>query len=214
MSEKLSQRTTLTFQAETSAGMTKDQLAEPAGEEHKTTVNSAPTAKTDKYEVEKGETEPPAVSKPARLKSDKPTKALTYMKKVQEEEFIKSTMLNMLVEPAGQEPETTANSAPTAKTDESEVENREAEPPDPKMTTDAASPTAAEENPAGDKPEEDKEEAVDEPTEPFTKPVVEDTPATDTPPPPIATEASPLLEPGGHKPALKDVVTAHMVIPE
>jgi hypothetical protein len=42
MSKKLSQRTTLTFQAETSAGMTKNQLAEPAGKEPKTTVNSAP----------------------------------------------------------------------------------------------------------------------------------------------------------------------------
>jgi hypothetical protein len=46
--------------------MTEDQLAEPAGKEPKTTVNSAPTAKTDKYEVEKEEAEPPAVSKPAR----------------------------------------------------------------------------------------------------------------------------------------------------
>ena len=57
----------------------------------------------------------------------------------------------------------------------------------------------------------DKEEAIDEPTEPFTKPVVEETPATDTPPPPIATEASPLVEPGGHKPASKDIVTTTKV---
>jgi hypothetical protein len=62
-------------------------------------------------------------------------------------------------------------------------------------------------NPAEDKPEEAKEEAVDEPMETITKPVVEDKPATDT-------EASPILEPEGHKPAFKDVVTTHMVIPE
>ena len=79
---------------------------------------------------------------------------------------------NQLVEPAGQEPETTANSAPTAKTDESEVENREAEPPGvlkpakvkfgkpTEMISDAASPTAAEKNTAENKPEEDKEETV------------------------------------------------------
>jgi hypothetical protein len=36
MSKKLSQRTTLTFQAEISAGMTKNQLTEPAGKEPKT----------------------------------------------------------------------------------------------------------------------------------------------------------------------------------
>jgi hypothetical protein len=149
---------------------------EPAGQEPKTTVNSALTAKTDKSEVEKKEAEPPEVSKPSKVKSEKPT-----------------------------------------------------DPPDPNMTTNAApltevtgkasmettlTPTAAVKNPAEDKPEEAKEEAVDEPMETFTKPVVEDTPATDTPPPPIATEASPLLEPGGHKPALKDVVTTHVVIPE
>ena len=75
-------------------------------------------------------------------------------------------------------------------------------------------PTAAVKNPAEDKPEEAKEEAVDEPMETFTKPVVEDTPATDTAPPPVTTEASPILEPGRHIPALKDVVTTHMVIPE
>jgi hypothetical protein len=48
----------------------------------------------------------------------------------------------------------------------------------------------------------------------FTKSAVEDTPATDTPPPPAATEASPTLEPGGHKPALKDIVTTFVVFPE
>jgi hypothetical protein len=126
--------------------------------------------------VEKKEAEPQEVSKPAKVKSEKPT-----------------------------------------------------EPPDPNVATDAApptevtseasmettlTPTAAEKNPAEDKPEEAKEEVVDEPMGTFTKPVVEDKPATDTPPPPVATEASPILEPGGHNPAFKDVVTTHVVIPE
>jgi hypothetical protein len=116
ISKKLSQRTTLTFQAEISAGMTKNQPAVPAGKEPKTTVNSAPAAKTDKSEVEKKEVEPSEVSNPATLKSEKPTDALPYMKytvngleenpvikdlkavitklkKEQEEEFDKSTML-------------------------------------------------------------------------------------------------------------------------
>jgi hypothetical protein len=79
ISKKLSQRTTLTFQAVISAGMTKNQLAEPAVKEPKTTVDSA-TAKTDKSEVEKKEAEPPEVSKPAKLKYEKPTDALPYMK--------------------------------------------------------------------------------------------------------------------------------------
>jgi hypothetical protein len=175
MSEKLSQRTTLTFQAETSAGMTKDQLAEPAGKEPKTNVNSAPTAKTDNSEVEKKEAEPPAVSKPARLKSEKPTNALPYMKKVQEEEFIKSTMLTRLM--------VLDTKSPPMIT---------AEPPDPNVTTDAApptkvtskasmettlTPTTAKKNPAEEKSEKAKEEAVDEPMVTFTKPIVEDTPS-------------------------------------
>ena len=75
-------------------------------------------------------------------------------------------------------------------------------PPDPNVTTDADPPTevtskapmettltpkAAVKNPAEDKPEKAKEEAVDEPMETFTKPVVEDKPATYTPPLPVAT---------------------------
>ena len=51
-------------------------------------------------------------------------------------------------------------------------------------------------------------EDVDEPRETVIKPVVEEKPATDTPPLPVATEAS------QHRPAFKDVVTAHLVIPE
>ena len=96
-------------------------------------------------------------------------------------------------------------------------------PPDPNVTTDADPPTevtsqapmettltpkAAVKNPAEDNPEEAKEEAADEPIETFTKPMVEDKPATDTPPLPVATEAS------QHRPAFKDVVTTHLVIPE
>jgi hypothetical protein len=179
--------------------------------------------------VEKKEVEPPEMSKPAKLKSEKPTDALFYMKntvdgleedlkavtiklkKVQEEEFYKSTMLTrLMVLDTKSSPMTT-------------------EPPDPNVTTDPApptevtseasmettlTPTAAEKNPAEDKSEAAKEEAVDEPMETSTKPVIEDTPATDTPPPPVATEASPKLEPGGHTPALKDIVTTYVVIPE
>jgi hypothetical protein len=52
------------------------------------------------------------------------------------------------------------------------------------------------------------------PMETFTKPAVEDTPATDNSPPPAATETSPTLEPGGHKPALKDIMTTFVVFPE
>jgi hypothetical protein len=62
--------------------------------------------------------------------------------------------------------------------------------------------------PAEDKPEEAEEEAVDEPRETVIKPVVEEKPATDTPPLPVATEAS------QNRPAFKDIVTTHMVIPE
>jgi hypothetical protein len=121
MSKKLYQRTTLIFQAEISAGMTKNQPAVPSNQGPKTTLNSAPAAKTDKSEVEKKETEPPEVSEPATVKSEKPTDALPYMrnkvdgleednpvikdlkavttklKKGQEEEFNKSTMLTRLV---------------------------------------------------------------------------------------------------------------------
>ena len=76
-------------------------------------------------------------------------------------------------------------------------------------------PTADKKNPAEDKSEEAKEEeAVDEPMETFTKPMVEDTTATDTLPPPVTPETSPILEPGGHKPASKDIVTTHVVIQE
>ena len=184
-------------------------------------------------EVEKKEAEPPEVSQPAKIKSEKPTDALPYMKntvdglkednpvikdlkdvatKVQEEEFIKSTMLTRLMVLGTKSP-------PMFTT----------EPPDPNVTTDAApptevtseasmettlTPTAAEKNPAEDKSEEAEEEAADGPMDTFTKPVAEDTPANDTPPPHVATEASPILEPGGHKPALKDIVTTYVVIPE
>jgi hypothetical protein len=126
--------------------------------------------------VEKKEAEPPEVSKPAKVKSEKPT------------------------EPP--DPNVTADAAPpTEVTSEASMET-------------TLTPTAAEKNPAENKPEEAKEEAVDEPMETSTKPVVEDTPATDTPPPPIAAKASPILEPGGHKPGFKDVVTTHVVTPE
>jgi hypothetical protein len=212
MSKKKSQNTTLTFQAETSAGMTKNKLPEPAGEEPKTTVNSAPTAKTDKYEVEKEEAEPPAVSKPARLKSDKPTNAMTYMKNVQEKELIKSTMLTRLM---------------VLDTKSSPMIN--ADPPDLNVTTDAApptevtneasmettlTPTTAEKTPAEDKSEEAEEEAADGPMNTFTKPAAEDTPANDTPPPHVATEASHILEPGGYKLVLRDIVPTYVVNPE
>jgi hypothetical protein len=73
MSKKLFQRTTLILQAEISAGMTKNQPAAPADQGPKTTLNSAPAAKTDKSEVGKKEDEPPEVSKPARDKSEMPT---------------------------------------------------------------------------------------------------------------------------------------------
>jgi hypothetical protein len=176
LDRKMSQTINLTFQTETSAGMTKNQLVEPAGQKPKTTVNSAPTAKTDKSEVEKKEAEPPEVSKPAKVKSERPT-----------------------------------------------------DPPDPNMTTNAApptevtgkasmettlTPTAAMKNPAEDKPEEAKEKAVDEPMETFTKPIEGDTPATDTLPPTVASEDSPRLEPGGHKPASKDIVTTYVATQE
>jgi hypothetical protein len=82
----------------------------------------------------------------------------------------------------------------------------------PMITAEATDPTVNTE--AAPLTEVTKEEVVDEPMEAFTKPVVEDTPATDTPPPPIATETSPMLEPGGHKPALKDIVTTSAVITE
>ena len=62
ISKKISQTIDLTFQTEISAGMTKNQLVEPAGQEPKTTANSALTAKTDKSEVKKKEAEPPEVS--------------------------------------------------------------------------------------------------------------------------------------------------------
>jgi hypothetical protein len=52
MSKKMSKKPTPTFQTEVSAEKTKNQLVEPAGQKPKTTVNSAPTAKTDKPEVE------------------------------------------------------------------------------------------------------------------------------------------------------------------
>ena len=64
-------------------------------------------------------------------------------------------------------------------------------------------PTAAERDPSEGKSEVAKEEAADKRMETFTKPVVEDTPATDTPTPPVATEAGPTLEPGGNKTALR-----------
>jgi hypothetical protein len=81
------------------------------------------------------------------------------MKKVQEEEFIKSTMLTRLM--------VLDTKSPTMIT---------AEPPDTNVTTDAAlltevtseasmettlTPTTAEKNPAEDKSEEDEEEAAD-----------------------------------------------------
>jgi hypothetical protein len=106
---------------------------------------------------------------------------------------------------------------------------RPIDPPDPNMTTNAApptevtgkapmettlTPTAAVKNPAENKPEEAKVEAVDEPRETFTKTIEEDTPATDTLPPSVASEASPRLEPGGHKPAPKDIVTTTKGIQE
>jgi hypothetical protein len=200
ISKKLFQRTSLTFQAETSAGMTKDQLAEPAGKEPKTTINSASTAKTDKYEVEKEEAEPPAVSKPAILMSDKPTNAMTYMKKVQEEELIKSTMLTRLMV-------LDTKSSPMINTDPPDLNVTTNTAPPTEVTSEASmettlTPTAAEKTPAEDKSEEAEEEAADEPMRTFTKPVIEDTPANDTPPPHVATEASHILEPGGPKPAL------------
>jgi hypothetical protein len=101
------------------------------------------------------------------------------------------------------------------------VEKKKAEPPEPNVTTDAApstevtsgaskelttlTPTAAEENPAVDKSEEAKEEDADEPIE---------TPATGTPTPPVATEASPTFEPGGNKTALEDIMPTLVIIPE
>jgi hypothetical protein len=105
-----------------------------------------------------------------------------------------------------------------------------AEAPDPTVTTEAApptkvtseaskepsilTPTAAEENPAEEISEEAKEEAADEPMETFTKPVVDDTPTTETPTPPVATEASPALDPGGDNTALEDIETTLVVISE
>jgi hypothetical protein len=111
---------------------------------------------------------------------------------------------------AGKEPETTVDSPPTAKTKVTGVEISKSTTQTRlvKLVTEsstALTPTAAEENPAEDKSEEVEEEATDEPMETFTKPVMEDIPATDTPTPPAATEASQTLE---------DIVTTFVVIPE
>ena len=126
--------------------------------------------------MEKKEAEPPDVSKPAKIKSEKPTEL--------------------------PDPDVTTDAAPpTEATSEAPMET-------------TLTPTAVENYPAEDNPEEAKEEAVNEPMETFTEPVVEDTPATDTPPAPVATEANTILEPGEQKPALKDVVTTHVVVPE
>jgi hypothetical protein len=140
MSKKISQTINLTFQTGISAGMPKNQLVEPAGQEPKTTVDSAPTAKTDKSEVEKKEAEPPEVSTPAKVKSEKPT------------------------EPPDSNVTTDA-APPTEVTSEAPMET-------------TLAPTAAEKNPAENNPEEAQEKATDKPMETFTKPVVEDTPAS------------------------------------
>jgi hypothetical protein len=237
MSKKMSKKTTQTLQTEISAGKTKNQLEEPAGKEPKTTVNSAPTAKTAKSKVEKKEAESPEVSTYATSKSEKPTDDLTYMKKtiggleedkpnikelevvttklkkVKGEEFSKSTTQTRMME---LEPE----SSPMIGTEAPDNDvTAEAAPPI-EVTSEASreptalTPAAAEENPAEDKSEEAKEDAADDPMETFTKPVVEDTQATDNPTSPAATEASPTLEPGGNKTALEDIVTTLMVIPK
>ena len=51
MSKKISQTIDLTSQTEISAGMTKNKLVEPAGQEPKTSSNSPPTAKMTKSKV-------------------------------------------------------------------------------------------------------------------------------------------------------------------
>ena len=185
---KMSKTTTTTFQTV---------LAVPAGKEPKTTVKSPPTAKTAKSKVEKKEAEHPEVSKPAKSRSEKPTDDLTYMKKtiggleedkpnieeltvvttklkkVQGEEFSKSTTQTRLVELETKSSPMIATEAPDNNV------TAEAAPPI-EVTSEASreptalTPTAAEENPAEEQSEEAKEEAANEPMEAFTKPVVED----------------------------------------
>ena len=218
ISEKMFMTMTDTFQTGIPAGKTMNQLAVPAGKKPKTTVNSLPTAKIAKSKVEKKKAESPEV---AKSMSEKPNDAQTYMSvdrfieelkvattelktKVKEMEFNESTTQTRLVM-------LDIKSSPMIT----------AEPPEPNVTTDAApstevtseaskdlttlTPTAAEENPAVDKSEEAKEEETDEPIE---------TPATGTPTPPAATEASPTFEPGGNKTASVDIVPTLVVIPE
>ena len=218
ISEKMFMTTTDTFQTGIPAGKTMNQLAVPAGKNPKTTVNSLPAAKIAKSKVEKKKAESPVV---AKSMSEKPNDGQTYMSvdrfieelkvattelktKVKEMEFNESTTQTRLVM-------LDIKSSPMIT----------AEPPEPNVTTDAApstevtseaskdlttlTPTAAEENPAVDKSEEAKEEETDKPIE---------TPATGTPTPPAATEASPTFEPGGNKTASVDIVPTLVVIPE
>ena len=176
--------TTLQMSHKMSRGMSEKttktfQAETPAGKETKTDVNSPPTAKRTKSKVEKKKAKPPEASKPA----------LTYMKKAADEPIKELEVV-------------TTKLTAKAKSEKPTV------PPDPNVTTNAALPTAAVKTPAEDKPEEAEEEAVDEPRETVIKPVVEEKPATDTPPLPVATEAS------QHRPAFKDIATTHMVIPK
>ena len=154
--------------------------------------------------MEKKKAKPSEASTPASSQSEGPIDALTYMKKAAGESIKELEVMTT---------ELTAK----AKSEKPMV------PPDHNMTTDAAPPTevtseapmettltpkAAVKNPAEYKSEEAEEETADGPMDTFTKPAAEDIPANDTPPPHVATEASHILEPGGHKSALQNIVTA------
>jgi hypothetical protein len=95
----------------------------------------------------------------------------------------------------------------------------------------APTPTVAEEKPADEESEEAKEDAADEAKDVTTavmepgnaaaatkpKPDVEDTPATETPAPPVdepeKTDARPTLKPRGRKDASKDIEPKVVVVP-
>ena len=182
--------------------------------------------------MEKKEAESPEVSKPAKSKSEKPNDDLNYVEntvgKSIEDLKVVTTELKTKVKGVEFSKSTTRTRLMKLETESSPVITAEA--PDPTVTTEAApptevtseaskeptiiTPTAAEKNPAEEISEGDNEEATDEPMETFTKPVVANTPATEGPTPPVATEASPTLEPGGDKTALEDIEATLVVIPE